>query len=98
MQFTENLTCNISKTSGMGKVLRACKIIVWDRCTMAHKKSLEALNHTLKDFQNNQVPFGGALVLLSGDFRQTLPVIPRSTPADALHACLKYSTLWNTVK
>lgn len=90
MQFTENPTCNISKTSGMGKVFRACKIIVWDECTMALKKSLEALDHTLKDLRNNQIPFGGALVLLSGDSRQLLPVIPRSTPADELHACLKY--------
>jgi len=75
-----------------------CKIIVWDECTIAHKKSLEAFDHTLKDLQNNQVLLGGALVLLSGDFRQTLPVIPRSTPADELHACLKYSTFWSTVK
>lgn len=98
MQFTENPTCNISKTSGMGKVLQVCKIIVWDECTMAHKKSLEALDSTLKDLRNNQIPFGGALVLLSGDFRQTLPVIPRSTPADELYACLKYSPFWSSVK
>ncbi|XP_039968358.1 uncharacterized protein LOC120780136, partial [Bactrocera tryoni] len=38
--------------------------------------------------------FGGALILLSGDFRQTLPIIPRSTPADEMNACLKSSFLW----
>jgi hypothetical protein len=38
------------------------------------------------------------LILLAGDFRQTLPVIPRSTPADEINACLKYSTLWRHVK
>ncbi|XP_042912285.2 ATP-dependent DNA helicase PIF1-like [Parasteatoda tepidariorum] len=53
---------------------------------MAHKKSLVALNRTLKDLRGNEQLFGGALILLAGDFRQTLPVIPRSTPADELNA------------
>lgn len=38
MQFIETPTCNISKASGMAKVLQKCKLIVWDECTMAHKK------------------------------------------------------------
>jgi ATP-dependent DNA helicase PIF1 len=63
----------------MAKVLQQCKLIVWDECTMAHKKSLEALDRTLKDLRNNQNQFGGAMILLSGDFRQTLPVVSRST-------------------
>ena len=49
---------------------------------MAHKKSLEALDRTLQDLRANANPFGRALILLAGDFRQTLPVIPKSTPAD----------------
>ncbi|CAI6346155.1 unnamed protein product [Macrosiphum euphorbiae] len=95
VQFTERPTCNITKNSGIGKILRSCTIIVWDECTMAHKKSLEALDRTLRDLRGNPgLLFGGALILLSGDFRQTLPVIPRSTPADELNACLKSSGLW----
>ncbi|GFW38335.1 ATP-dependent DNA helicase [Trichonephila clavipes] len=61
---------------------------------MSHKKALEALDRTLRDFRGNIRIFGGALILLSGDFRQTLPIIPRSTPTDELHACLKSSVLW----
>ncbi|GFR19314.1 ATP-dependent DNA helicase, partial [Trichonephila clavata] len=34
----------------------------------------------------------------TGDFRQTLPVIPRSTPADEINASLKRSALWQHVK
>ena len=37
-------------------------------------------------------------MVLSGDFRQTLPFIPRSTPADELNACLKSSVLWTHVQ
>ena len=41
---------------------------------MAHKISLEALDRTLHDLQNNKTQFGGAMILLAGNFRQTLPV------------------------
>ena len=44
---------------------------------MANKKSLEAFNRTMQDLRGNQQLFGGALILLSEDFRQTLSVIPR---------------------
>jgi PIF1-like helicase len=47
----------------------------------------------LKDLRGNEQLFGGALISLSGDFRQTPPVIPQSTPADELNACLKSSVL-----
>lgn len=98
MNVNENPTCNISKNSGMGKVLQQCQLIVWDECTMAHKKSVEALHRTLQDLRNSQAIFGGSLILLAGDFRQTLPVIPRSTPADEINACLKSSHLWRHVQ
>lgn len=93
----ENPTCNISKTSGKAQVLKLCKLIIWDECTMAHKKALEALDTTLKDIRGNNKLMGGALLLLCGDFRQTLPVIPKSTPVDEINACLKYSAIWKHV-
>ncbi|GFR22424.1 ATP-dependent DNA helicase [Trichonephila clavata] len=37
---------------------------------------------------------GGLTVLLSGPFRQTLPVVLRETRADIVKACLKTSFLW----
>lgn len=65
---------------------------------MAHKRSLEALNRTFQDLRDNHNIFGGAMILLSGDFRQTLPVIPRSIAADEINACLKSSNLWHQVQ
>ncbi|GBP47861.1 ATP-dependent DNA helicase pif1 [Eumeta japonica] len=49
----------------MAKILQVCKLIVWDECTMAHKRSLEALDRTLKDLRDNHNIFGGAMILLS---------------------------------
>lgn len=88
-------TCGITKNSGMGTVLKTCKLIIRDECTMAHKK---ALDRTLRDLRGDARSFGGALIVLSGDFRQTLPVAPRGTPADESNACLKSSILWRYVK
>jgi hypothetical protein len=35
---------------------------------------------------------------MSGDFRQTSPIIPRGTPSDELAACLKSSFLWQHIQ
>lgn len=59
----------------MAKVLSASEVIIWEECTIAHKRILEALNRTLKDLRHESRYFGGTIFLLSGDFRQTLPVI-----------------------
>lgn len=87
--------CSISKQSNLAQVLRECKLIVWDESTMAHKGGFEALCRALQDIKSNNSVMGGVTVLLAGDFRQTLPVVPRGTRADEVEACLKSSYLWN---
>ncbi|GBP66704.1 hypothetical protein EVAR_79060_1 [Eumeta japonica] len=51
IQNNPDAVCNIKKQSSMATVLKRCKLIIWDECTMAHKHSLEALNRTLKDIK-----------------------------------------------
>lgn len=51
----ETPTCNISKNSTMTKVLQQFKLIVWDECTLAHKKSLKTLIWTMRDLQTIQI-------------------------------------------
>ena len=89
--------CNISKGTVETKVLQECKLIVWDECTMAHRRALEALDRTLQDLRDDGKLMDGVVLLLAGDFRQTLPVIPKGTMADELKACLKASYLWRHV-
>lgn len=64
---------------------------------MAHKGGFEALNRSLQDIRSNKNLMGGMTVLLAGDFRQTLPVVPRGTRADEIKMCLKSSFLWPRV-
>lgn len=82
----DNPTCTMTKNSATAKLMRECKIIIWDECTMSHKRALEAVDRTMKDLRGDSRQFGGAMILLSGDFRQTLPVIPKATAADELNA------------
>ncbi|KAL4091658.1 hypothetical protein QTP88_026315 [Uroleucon formosanum] len=91
-------TCNINKQSNMANVLKKCKLIVWDESPMSHKKGFEALNNSLKDLRNSILLMGGVTVLLAGDFRQTLPIVPRGTRANEIAACIKSSYLWPKIE
>ena len=47
---------------------------------MTNKYCFEALDKTLQDLKNDfSRPFGGMTVILGGDFKQILPVIPNET-------------------
>lgn len=65
---------------------------------MAHKGGFEALNRKLKDIRGYNSLMAGVTVLLVGDFRQTLPVIPGGTRADEVKSCLKASYLWPNIQ
>ena len=90
--------CNINAGSPLAKLICEAKIIVWDEAPMAHRFQLEALDRTLRDLTNVDKPFGGKVMLLSGDFRQCLPVIPGASRAEVVDAALNRSYLWPNFK
>ena len=65
-----------------------------DESTMLDRYLLEALHRTLQDLMGNERPFGGKVVILAGDFRQCLPVVPGATRAETVSHCIKMSSLW----
>ena len=50
---------------------------------------------TLKDIMSDDLLFGGKIVILGGDFRQLLPIIPRSIRSEEINLSIKSSILWN---
>src|SRR5258705_3613674 len=94
----ETPVCNIKKGTGKAKILQQSVALFWDEVPMIHRHALEALNRTLKDLRDNDKLMGGLTVVLAGDFRQTLPIIPRGTMYDEIKACIKNSILWSSVK
>jgi hypothetical protein len=72
---------------------------------MAHKHVFEAVNHTLQhvmgvvDHALKDMLFGNKVVVMGGDFRQILPMVPRGTRGQIVDASLKRSAvLWHRVK
>ena len=68
---------------------------------MAHKHVFEALDRTLRDIMGAEnrayrnMPFGGKVVVMGGDFRQILPVVKRGSRADIVSASIKKSArIW----
>jgi len=95
----ENSICNIEQGSDVAHLLRVAHLIIWDEAPMAHKFCFEALDRTLKDIMKDDLTcnsvFGGKVVVFGGDFRQILPVIPRGSRSDIVHATINASYLWN---
>ncbi|KAL6531976.1 hypothetical protein OROGR_013946 [Orobanche gracilis] len=69
---------------------------------MTHRYCFEALDRSLKDVMRSsdgsksEKPFGGLVVVLGGDFRQILPVVPKGTRHDIVHASISSSRLWSS--
>ncbi|XP_066913355.1 uncharacterized protein [Clytia hemisphaerica] len=87
-------TCSVKPNSTHAEFLRNQDIFIFDEASMIPKHALEAVDRMLRDICNSGVPFAGKVVLLGGDFRQTLPVVKRGSPAQVVESCLKRSPLW----
>lgn len=61
---------------------------------MAKRTSIEALNELLQDIMNSNEIFGGKVIVLWGDFRQTLPVVKKGNKNETINATLINSPLW----
>lgn len=65
---------------------------------MQHKHAVKAVDRTLRDLMGVDLPFGGKVVLFSGDFRQTLPVVRGGNLFEQANVTLKASPLWTHVE
>ncbi|CAN1140317.1 ATP-dependent DNA helicase PIF1 [Linum perenne] len=96
----ETSTCHIELLgSKFAQLIENTSLIIWDEAPMAHKNCIKSLDRTLrdvmimKDKSNAEVPFGGITVVF-GDFRQTLPFIPKATRTQIVNSSIKRSYLW----
>ena len=94
----ETSSCKISPSSPYGQFIKSLKLILIDEASMIPNDAFYAIDRLLKDIMNNNLPFGGKLILCGGDFRQVLPVVIRGTAARILEKCLKRSQLWHYFK
>ena len=71
---------NIDRNSKLGEfVLHKIQLLLWDEAAAADKDLLESVDFTFRELRNDDSPFGGVNVILGGDFRQCLPVVPNAS-------------------
>ncbi|GMF15301.1 unnamed protein product [Phytophthora fragariaefolia] len=94
LKLDKTSVCSIHKQSILKKLFQEACLTIWDEAPMTHRHTFHAVDHSLCNVLNNdEDPFGGKTVVLSGDFCQILPVVVRGTPAEMIDACLKSSYL-----
>lgn len=99
IKLSQSSRCHIPKQSKLAVLINQASLIVWDEAPMTHRHAFEAVDRTLRDVLDNGCePFGGKVVVLSGDFRQILPVVKNGTPLDTVEASLRSSYLWSQFK
>jgi PIF1-like helicase/Helicase len=100
LELDLNSTCEIKRGTNLAQLIELCSLILWDEAPMNHRHCFETLDRTLRDLMAPldqkcaHKPFGGKTLILSGDFRQTLPVVTEGGRGRALDACIIRSKLW----
>ena len=86
----ETSTCNVSPTSTQADMLRRQDLFIIDEALMIPSHALHAIDICLQDITGVASHFGGKILLLGGDFRQVLPVVPRVPPSVVIDTCLNH--------
>jgi hypothetical protein len=84
----------------VAELVRKADLIIWDEAPMMHYQAFETIDRTLCDLmqlddaQATENIFGGKTVVLGGDFRQILLIVPKGGQEDIVSASLLRSHLW----
>ena len=89
----ENFIFNIPAQSALAKLVRSAKLLLIDECTLFHRYYLEEIDRTLQDLLGNIMLFGRMVIVLVGNFRQSLPFVPHDTRSEIVYICKTRSSL-----
>lgn len=99
--ITEASVSGITLNSPEAKRIEKCSLIIIDEISMCPVYALNVIDRLLRDIRPQEFQltlFGGLPVLMCGDFRQTLPVVPHSGRTITIENCVKSFTHWPLVK
>ncbi|KAL3076488.1 hypothetical protein niasHS_011809 [Heterodera schachtii] len=88
---------SIPLESFFARRIREAQLIIIDEITMLHNTVIEVINRVCKEMtipQHKDLPFGGKTVIFSGDFKQSLPVVPHEGLTAQVTACFQTSPLF----
>ena len=77
----ENARSYLKAQELKSRLLKVTDIILWGEISMSPLQALDAADNVLRDLCDDDRPFGGKVLVMGGDFRQVLPVVPRADDA-----------------
>lgn len=96
------VNCGVERDTYHWDYLRGTDVIIIDEAPMLHKSQLEGIHRLLnqvKEINHENTKdsiFGNCIVILSGDFRQTTPVVKKKGRTGIIDALISNSFLWNS--
>ncbi|KAK9682574.1 hypothetical protein RND81_10G082900 [Saponaria officinalis] len=97
LNLTDSTSFRIEQGSDLVQLIRQTSLIIWDEAPMMHRHAFEAVDRAFRDIMHLDDPmakdrvFGGKTVVLGGDFRQILLVVPRKGRMDIVDASISKS-------
>ena len=99
IKISEESLLNIKNNSPVAELVRQATIFFIDEITMAHKHLVECIDRSFRDLREcPDKPFGGAIMIFSGDWMQCLPVVPMARRAEITYSTVKASYIWSQVQ
>ena len=92
--LSDDCKLRIPVQSELAKLIKMSKMILVDEVTMMDNRLLQALHDSLCDIMGTDVPFGDKVLVFSGDFRQTLPIVKGASRAGIVSRCINQHPLW----
>ncbi|XP_074374461.1 uncharacterized protein LOC141714864 [Apium graveolens] len=92
--------CIIKKNTHLDELICKTNLVIWDEAPMNHRYVFEAVDRTFHDILSKHnpnaasLPFGGIKMLLGGEFRPTLSVVPKMGREATVNASLSKSHRW----
>ncbi|CAF3306522.1 unnamed protein product [Rotaria socialis] len=98
VSILETSTSSIRPHSKEAEEIKKAEVFIWDEAAMAPSYALKAVDILLRDIMNINLPFGGKIMVLGGDFRQVLPVTRFGNRSELIAASLKSSDLLSSFR
>ena len=76
--MSEDAYCGIGAETGLAQLMRQADCIIIDEGPALDVWVFDCVDRSLRDLRKCDKPFGGVKVIVSGDWRQCLPVVPRA--------------------
>ena len=106
LEVDSQSTPQIPGQSDYADYMRTVEGVFFDEASQMSKYAVNAGDYYFRDLKKvsrtanleREKPFGGVTTVFSGDFRQCLPIMYKSSPAEVIEICIKKADLWPQIK